>query len=372
MTSGQITDFPLNILVVDDEESIRRLLQDILSTQGYVVACVETAAEALQHLDQSPYDVALIDLSLADAKGFDVVRSAKEKHPDLVAIIMSGMPSEDYKDLVEYQVDEYINKPFSFDELLYLIHKYERFIRKVRGRHEPFSTNMGPDINDIVVQAGHQLKSPVAVIKEFTHLFAEGFGGNLTKKQEQYLEAIHHSLNHMTYLLDNIENMKRSDLGGWAFHVEEEDPVFLIRQVSSAWRPLLEKRDRRLTEEFEDNLPKVKADATAVEQVLFNLVDNASKYSPAGSTIVFRCYQPDADSVYLEVENEGQGIAPDIRESIFQPYVRHAEHEAMPGLGLGLAIAQNIAEQIGGGLQLHEEGLDKGRTRFSLRLSIAK
>ncbi len=371
MSGGKDTELKLHILVVDDEAGIRSYLSDFLATKGFEVQVAEDGAMALDILRRSEIHLALVDLTLPDMSGLDVIKQAKQVVPDLVVVIMSGMPVESYEELVQHGVDDYITKPFTFEELTYLIEKCKKYIRTFHySEHFKERLRVEQEKSNFFFEAGHQLKTPIAVLKEFTHLFREGFGGEMTDKQTQYLEAIDQNIDRLLYLVDNIEDFNRVESGSWRIEIRAEEPEEIISQVTTSWRPILQRRDLQLAEEVADNLPEVHADAAAVEQVLFNLVDNASKYSPAGSTITLRCFQPSDSFVCIEVEDQGPGIPEDKRDVIFQPFARLPEHESASGLGLGLTIALNLMKRMKGDLWL--DNSSKTGNRFRLHLQIAQ
>ncbi|MEE9464544.1 MAG: response regulator, partial [Candidatus Neomarinimicrobiota bacterium] len=315
MTDPQTNGFQLSVLVVDDEPSICSFLDDILSMQGYAVEEACDGAQALEKLKERDFHLAIIDLTLPDLNGFNLVKQAKELQPDLVAVIMTGMDLDSYSDLIKYDVDDYITKPFSVDHLTHIAAKYEKFLNRWYTDKE-LRENLEREKRKSAFfnQAGHQLKSPIAVIKEFVHLFTEGFGGSLNAKQTQYLEAIDHNVNHLLYLVESIENLARVDSGTWKVRLESENPRQIISRVSGSWGPILDMRNLKLVTEMPSDLPAVQADAAAVEQVLINLIDNASKYSTPGSTVTLRCKAVGDRLICFELENQGSVIPPDQHE----------------------------------------------------------
>ncbi|MCH7520404.1 MAG: hybrid sensor histidine kinase/response regulator [Candidatus Marinimicrobia bacterium] len=370
MTGGDNGDLHLTILVVDDEPSICSFLKEILTARGHEVEVAHDGSSAYDLLDKHTFDLALVDLTLPDASGYDIIERAKENDPHLVAMIMSGLTIESYGDLKRYGVDEYINKPFSFEDLIYRIGKYERYVRIMReNRQLQESLQRERRKSGFFTAASHQLRSPIAVLKEFALLFREGYGGELTEKQVQYLQAIDDNIGRLLSLLENVENLSKADSGSWVIRLDEEEPVEILERVTNSWRTVLERGNLKFVEQLAGNLPKVKADKWAVDQVLFNLFDNAAKYSPPGGTVTLRCYQQQAGYVTIELENEGEGIPDDMRKIIFEPFARLPEHESAPGLGLGLTIALELARRMGGDLVLSSG--HGGGTRFSLNLPIA-
>jgi two-component system sensor histidine kinase KdpD len=132
-------------------------------------------------------------------------------------------------------------------------------------------------------------------------------------------------------------------------------------------------RRHRSQVSLEKNLPALAVDPAAVAEVLYILLDNASKYSPAGTTIRIAAAAEDAHQVRLSVSDEGPGIPPELREQVFQKFFRIPGREALDprraGIGLGLPIARRLVESQAGKIWIDAPESGRG-TRFVLTLPI--
>jgi two-component system sensor histidine kinase KdpD len=131
--------------------------------------------------------------------------------------------------------------------------------------------------------------------------------------------------------------------------------------------------DRGLEIEIPAEPPHVYADAASVAEVVFTLIDNAAKYSPAGTRIRIEVKGRNG-SVEIAVEDQGRGILPEMRSKVFDKFVRLEEqdiHRTGSGLGLGLAIAKGIVESQGGTITVGD-GSDGFATRFAVTLPAAE
>lgn len=367
--SKDIKNRLLQVLVVDDEAGSSEYLSGLLNVNDLGIQISNNGAEALEILRRSEIHLILANHNLPDMSGYDVVQQGKQINPDAVGIIISDAPISSYKKLIQHGVDDFVCRPFPFEALVYLIKKYSRYVQVLeRNRHLNERLLTEQEKGNFFFEVGHQLKTPIAVLKEFSHLFQEGFGGEITEKQNLYLNAIDQNIQRLLYLVDNIEKMNKVERGSWTIRMSNIDPGEIVNQVTACWHPILQQRNYQLVEEIADHLPKVQADSSAVEQVLFNLVDNASKYSPAGSTITLRCFQLSDSCVCIDVEDQGRSIPEEKRKTVFQPFSRLPEHESVTGLGLGLTVAQGLMKRMGGNLQLDDSG--KSGNRFRLHLNI--
>lgn len=113
-----------NILVVDDDSGIRKMLSTVLDNEGYSVETVENGKQAIKACEKSPFDVALIDLELPDTKGTELLDRLKRIRPSMVRIIITGHPTlESAMKAVNERADGYVLKPFEVTELLVKIAK---------------------------------------------------------------------------------------------------------------------------------------------------------------------------------------------------------------------------------------------------------
>jgi len=114
----------ISILVVDDEELLRDLLFKILTKEGYQVETVADGAEALEKLAQNPYHILISDIKMPRLNGYELLEEVKEKHPDLVVIMMTAYgDSYSVKDSLLLGADEYITKPFKSFEIQLIVER---------------------------------------------------------------------------------------------------------------------------------------------------------------------------------------------------------------------------------------------------------
>jgi len=113
---------PPRILIIDDDENIRKVLKMILEDEGYVVDTAETAQEGIEKSHSSFFNLALIDIRLPDMEGIDVLAKLKETTPKLRKIIMTGYPTlQNAIAAVNRNADAYVLKPFNVDSVLQVI-----------------------------------------------------------------------------------------------------------------------------------------------------------------------------------------------------------------------------------------------------------
>jgi DNA-binding NtrC family response regulator len=114
-----------NILVVDDDAGVRKVLSSILSKEGYFIETVENGKQAMSAFEKTRFDLALIDIRLPDMEGTELLQKLKEKHPHMVRIIITGFPTlKNAMETVNEGADGYVLKPFDIPKLLETIKKH--------------------------------------------------------------------------------------------------------------------------------------------------------------------------------------------------------------------------------------------------------
>ena len=198
--------------------------------------------------------------------------------------------------------------------------------------------------------ASHELRTPLSVVRGIGE-----FGLRETRTPSEYQDTIGSMLeeiDRLTRLVDTLLRLSRGDAGTVKLTREAVDLDALARDVTASLQVLAEERGQRLHVEAKGEV-SVSADRLVLRDAVTNLVDNAIKYSPRGSTVTVRVGAADSQAT-LSVADQGPGIASEHRERIFDRFYRIDEGRAreMGGTGLGLAIAKWAVEANGGRLVL--------------------
>ncbi|MFD1626308.1 sensor histidine kinase [Azospirillum griseum] len=222
----------------------------------------------------------------------------------------------------------------------------------------------------LLTSISHDLRTPLAsILGSATSL--KSYGPMLDEESRLELAAtIQEEAERLNRFIANLLDMTRLESGAIR---PRADAVDLADVVGSA----LERVGRilaghRVAMELAPGLPMVAIDAVLVEQALFNLLDNAGKYAPAGSRITVRAKaEADGQRVRVEVLDEGDGVPPEDLERIFDPFYRvQAQDRQRAGTGLGLAICRGFVEAMGGTITAANRTDRKGAV-FTLSLPAA-
>ncbi len=200
----------------------------------------------------------------------------------------------------------------------------------------------------LLTSLSHDLRTPLASILGAADTLQSYRSALAEEAQAELLATIADEAERMGRFVANLLDMTRLESGAVAREREPHDLGELIGSTLARARKILS--HHRLTLDLEPDLPILQLDAVLLEQVIFNLLDNAAKYAPPGSDVTLRAWHDaPAQMVKLQIIDEGPGIPPDYTEAIFEKFFRvHATDRARAGTGLGLAICRGFVESMGG------------------------
>jgi signal transduction histidine kinase len=217
---------------------------------------------------------------------------------------------------------------------------------------------------DLISNVSHELKTPVAIVKEYVSLMADGIGGTLSPDHQEFNTIIAKNLERLERLINNVFDVMKTEKTRRKQQITDVDIPDLIQEVVDLFKVRYASKNMTLTTKVKKDLPTIPADRDALMQILVNFVENAYKYSEENSeVIIFADIRKDGD-LYMYVKDHGRGIAKKDQDKIFQRFFRTGlDLERLPGAGLGLSITKDIVEQMGGEIWFESE-LNKGTTVF--------
>lgn len=212
----------------------------------------------------------------------------------------------------------------------------------------------------------HDLRTPLTSIKAAVTTLLDSEGGHRTIElssdgRSEFLSIINEETDRLNGFIEGMVQLARIEAGsadatGALSNVEEIVSIALDRARQTV-------AGHKITVELEDNLPLIRGEARALAEVIYNLIENAAKYSPAGSLITVAAASKQS-SVSISVTDQGNGIPPEMRSRVFEKFVR-LNAARSEGLGLGLAIARGIVEAQDGTI-----GIDSGPNQIGTTVTM--
>jgi signal transduction histidine kinase len=201
-------------------------------------------------------------------------------------------------------------------------------------------------------------------------LLAEAVGDDVVADGEMrrgYLDRMRIHIDVLSALIDDLFELSRLEAGDISWSLERVPLRELVSETIEAMRLEAEVKGVAVVAEVPDQLRPARANPEKLQRVLFNLIQNAIRHTPADGSVVVRA-EPVQSGIEVEIADSGDGIAPDERERVFTAFYRGGVEASRTGdgAGLGLAVSRAIVEAHGGRIWLAES--PRGTTvRFSLR-----
>ena len=222
--------------------------------------------------------------------------------------------------------------------------------------------------NALLASISHDLRTPLAVIAGASSSLAKSGEGLSAEERQALARSVYKQSRQMSKLITNVLEMTRLEAGKIALARDWHSPGEIAGSALRRLQQRLEAHTLRV--DLPIDLPLVKVDATLLEQVFANLLENAAKYSPPGTAICLRA-QLNGSELLISVEDEGPGLPTGDPEQLFAKFYRDKTEGTISGVGLGLAICRAIVELHGGRIWAERRPSGGAAFRFTLPLEDA-
>jgi signal transduction histidine kinase len=223
--------------------------------------------------------------------------------------------------------------------------------------------------SEFVATVSHDLRSPLTLMRGYATMLE--MVGQLNEQQQGYVRKMISGVENMSRLVNNLLDLGRIEIGV-GLNVETVQILDIIERVTGALQLQANQKNISLSVEMPRVMPQlIEADQALLHQAIYNLVENAIKYTPNGGKIVVRL-RNDPATMYFDIQDNGIGISPADQARLFEKFYRGKQREALAqqGTGLGLAIVRSIAERHGGRVWVESE-IGKGST-FHLQVPLTQ
>jgi two-component system sensor histidine kinase/response regulator len=342
-----ISDIPPGrILVVDDQPTNIQVVGSVLGPLGHEIVPAVDGATALKRLALRPPDLILLDFLMPGMDGCEVCRQLKE-NPDWKDIPVIFLSAADNKDFIVRALEaggvDYITKPFNQAELISRV-RTQLVLKHARDRLR----QLAEDKDELLGVLAHDMKNYLGGMNMSAELLHEGIdrlhNERLARLSGNILRSSAQLLSFMKEFLANAA----TDYG-----FTPKPAVLSLADVASAVVRNYQESARRKSIEIQTDFPDgdftVLADASALDQVLDNLLSNALKFSPSGKR-VFVSLRPLNQQVECVVRDEGPGFTPEDKARMFRRYGRLSARptDGEPSTGLGLSIVRKLVLAMNG------------------------
>ena len=370
-----------SILLVDDEEGIRKVLGIALSDLGYRVHTAENGVEALRIFEDKRPPVVLTDIKMPEMDGIELLRRLKKISPDTEIIMITGHGDMDLAiKSVKYEATDFVTKPINDEVLEIALNRAAERI-SMRQKLNEYTQNLEQLVQDktqqlveaerlaavgqTVAGLSHAIKNITGGLKGGAFVLEKGIELNDQKYLMQGWEMIRGNVDKITNLsLDLLNYAKATDL-----NIQACDPRQPAQEVIDLMRPRAHELGIELVSDFSQDLKDCHFDADLICRCLLNLVANAidacrnDDPDAPDKTVTVRVRKARGWGVEYQVLDNGCGMNAKTKQKIFQHFFSTKGSE---GTGIGLMISKKIIDEHSGVISVESE--EGAGSKFFIKL----
>jgi two-component system, sensor histidine kinase and response regulator len=345
------------ILVVDDNAQNRALAQATLEDEGYTVVLAEGGEDGIRAVEAEHPDCVLLDVRMPGTDGFAVcarIRQLPEARDTPVVFLTALRDVDTFDQALRAGGDDFLTKPVRPTELVLRVQaalELRRMGAELR-EHYDLVRRQRDDLMRLGLQKErlssfvvHDLKNPVNSLDLHAQLLLRQ--PDLPPRARDSVLHIRSEARALLRLILNLLDISKSEEGRLTAHPTVVALDALTAEILEAFA--IRAEDSRVTLKRELEAESVRADPDLLRRVLENLVDNALRHAPPGSTLTIAARR-DAAGLELRVADQGPGISPEQHDEIFERFVQGTAEQMLTrsGRGLGLAFCRLAVEAQGG------------------------
>jgi two-component system sensor histidine kinase/response regulator len=365
----------IKVLLIEDDEDdylITRKIFKSIPSSPFILEWVSTFEEAQAKIDEDTYDLYLVDYRLGEHTGLELLEYAHPEKRRQPFILLTGVGDSEleWKSL-RLAASDYLVKG-SFDATLLSRTLYYALQRKqMEGQRIEHLLELSRSKDEFISIASHQLRTPATGVKQYLGMVLEGFAGEIPARQRDLLQKAYDSNERQLRIVADLLKVAQVDSGKMKLRLTDTKVSHLLEDVINEQVATLEARRQNISFSPCEDDCSVKLDADVFRMVFENIVDNASKYSPEGTTIEVNAeLKRDKNEVCVCIADEGVGVAEDDVHRMFEKFSRidNPLSTKVGGTGLGLYWARQIIDMHDGRIEYERNG-SKG-SKFIICLPV--
>ncbi len=346
------------ILVVDDSPDNVFLIKTILEEEGYTVSTAENGPTALAKIEESNFDLVLLDLMMPGMDGYEVTRRVRE-NTDLQfmpILLITAHDSPNVAQGLDLGADDFIRKPVTVDELMARVRSLLRLKHSIDERDE-----IAKQREDFVSRLTHDLRTPLVAAERMLELLQQGALGELSTQMNEVIGIMGRSNSNLLAMVNTLLEVYRFEAGRKTLAFQPVNLYQLSQEVVGELTALAQPKGLvvNLDAVEETSACVVNCDRLELHRLLTNLVGNAIKFTDKGTVTIHITPASGNESIRVEIEDTGTGIPLEEQANLFERF-RQGSHKRQ-GSGLGLYLSRRIVEAHKGTIQVRSQ-VGKGST----------
>lgn len=400
------------ILVIDDSESMRKLISETLTNEGFTVDVASDGISAIRMIKSNPYDLITLDVEMPGLRGIEVLRIIKKIDTNICVIMVTSIATiQTAINAIRQGAYDYITKPFDTEDMIlslkrgleqrHLFLENQRLMKHLQAMNEEleqkvldrtrkleeskrqlqvYAEQLEKKHNELeaayaelkqldqmksefITVASHELRTPLVAIQGYNSIMLKEKLGPLTERQRKGLLVAESNITRLANIVKDILDIARIDEKKLILRRMPVDMNELLGQVTDELRPLVEERNQHISFSPVPEAKPVHVDKGRIIQVLTNLIMNAIRFTPDHGTIQLglEMLEPSETGATqfarIFISDTGIGIPEEYYDKIFERFfeIQSSEYHSSGttefksgGSGLGLSIVKGIIQEHGG------------------------
>lgn len=334
------------LLLVDDEDAFRLSIKNILRDEDFEIDDASRGEDAIRLARTNTYDLILLDIDMPVMDGVQVLKILHPELPSTDFIMVTGYQETWLAvDSMKFGAKEYVTKPVDPGDLI------QRIKSSLRARAAELRLKtLQLDFSSRLL---HDLRTPLNTMRSAIGFLEKKLAGPITQEQHEVLSDMERNIEKLSAILNDMIDLTLFESGQVELLKLPTNMDELIPSICAQMKPLAQAKGVALSINANGEIPTVEVDPDKIEQVLTNLIDNATRFTAPGGTINvslaavrYPLNGTDRECIETSVRDTGSGIPPEEMPYIFDKYKEFITGRTSQSktTGLGLAICKSIIE----------------------------
>jgi CheY-like chemotaxis protein len=348
MDASEQKSAPQKVLIVDDEEGLRKMLKFGLQKRGYEVYEADGGEHALELAKTHTFELAVCDIMMPGMDGIQVLKALKSISPSTQVVMATGYATlETAVESMKQGATDYIQKPYSLGTLCTIFEKASEH-RKLQAK-VTYLEELDRLKNEFIHTMNHELRTPLTSVMGYISLMRQGVYGDVTERQRDVMSRAEVNAKYLLQLINGILDFSKLQADRLVLTPDVFPLKDMMQDVASVLEPLAAAKNLTVSIERPETVA-VYCDQMRLRQILLNLAGNAVKFTKSGTVSIQVNVSPEDANVSFRISDTGIGIPSEKIHLLFQDFrqLDGSDTRHQTGTGLGLAISKRLAEKMGG------------------------